>query len=154
MRPSSLRSGFPVVLLAATLLLFCAAPMLKAQGEVIWSGLVYATNSPAPQPPPAQLARCAAQLTRVFGYNQFELINEQQRHMEDRKERWLLPGKEFSLRVSGEREEGSEYLFRLELYRKDRLLVRTKARLGAESPIAFRGPLYDRGQLIIVLLVK
>jgi len=146
--------AFLIALLAGLFLAPGGGSRLEAGQEVIWSGLIYATNTPNPKPPPRELARYAAQLTRVFGYNQFELINEQHRRIDERKERWLLPGREFSLRVSGERESDNEYLFRLELYGKDRLLVRTKARLGPGSPIAFRGPLYDRGQLIIVLLVK
>jgi hypothetical protein len=126
----------------------------KDRAEVIWSALILATNEPQPKPAPPELARYKPRLEKIFGYNHFELLNAQTRVMDTPDERWLIPGKDFSMRVSSKEEARKRYLLQLQLYRDKTLLVETEAKLAPESPLFIRGPLYGRGQLIIVILVQ
>ncbi len=136
------------------LLLGWVAAMPLQAGEVVWTGLVYATNEPAPKAPPARLRPYSREIRKVFGYNQLVLLSEQRKRMSTDTERWLLPGKAFSLAVQSRAVGDGRYRLKLKLYQKRQLLVDTRARLARNSPIFVRGPLYGRGQLIVVVMVE
>lgn len=138
---------------AFTALLFTA--QLAAAGDAIWSALVLATNEPKPGSPSAELERFTPRLKNIFGYKHYELIGSHTEALEEsRGERWLIPSKIFSLRVSQEKSGKDTHLLDIELYQKDRTLVTTRARLGRDSPLFVRGPSFGTGQLLIVLSVK
>ena len=120
----------------------------------IWSGLVLATNEAHPKESSAELHKYKEKLANIFGYNHFELINSHAELMDDPYECWLVPSKDFSLRVGTHNNQEHIYQMKLELFQNARRLADFEARLGAESPLFIRGPMYARGQLIIVLLVK
>ena len=169
------RPHFPpatLALLLAAFLLCLAVPARAA--EVVWSGLVYATNQDAPAELPRGLPKeldgFATRLQRVFGYNHFELLSDHRELMDKKAEGWLLPGKGFYLRVDATEsatKSATEYpaksatesaaigfSMNLQLYQEKRLIVQTQATLARQSPIFVRGPQCENGQLIIVLLVK
>jgi hypothetical protein len=140
------------LLLAAVALIFRMEN--AAADDSVWSGLVLARNCDSPKAPPAELARFESRLRNVFGYNQFELLGRHREIMDDPRERWLIPGQDFSLRVAARENAPHNYLLGLQLFQGHRLLVETNARLGLQSPLFIRGPQYGDGQLIVVLLVK
>lgn len=122
--------------------------------EVIWSGLVLATNEAKPMAPPGELTRFAPGLRSVFGYNQIELIGSHLETIDDPAERWLIPSKRFCLRVTAKSSDRGTHLLTIQLFQDDKLLVETKAELNRKSPLFIRGPMYGNGQLIVVLAVK
>ncbi len=122
--------------------------------ESVWSGLVLATNEDSPKDPPVELAFLKSKLKNIFGYNQFQLIGDHTEVINDPDEHWLMPGNLFSLRVDSKSNSTPGYLVRLQLYQEKKMLVETEAKLGRQSPLLIRGPLYGNGQLIIILLVK
>ncbi|MEI6350425.1 MAG: hypothetical protein WCP06_04895 [Verrucomicrobiota bacterium] len=140
-------------LLFLAILCLAFGSIAKAE-DVVWSGLVYATNEETPQPVPRQLAGFSEKLRNVFGYNQLELLSEHREVMDDDKERWLLPGNGFCLKVDTRKNPGRGYLMNMQLFQDKRVLVQTEARLARKCPIFFRGPLCANGQLIIVLLIE
>lgn len=125
----------------------------SAAEDVVWSGLIYATNEKSPAPAPKELAPFGSKLQNVFGYNQFQLLSQHREIMDSQSEHWLIPGNEFNLRVDTQKAHG-KYLLNLQLYLEKRLLVQTEAKLARQSPLFLRGPLYADGQLIIVLVVE
>lgn len=133
---------------------FLAQPQPPAGQEVVWTGLVYATNEKQPAPNPKQLAGFGQKLENIFGYNQLQLLSEHREAMNDQTEHWLLPGRKFCLSVHSKNAPDRGYLLKLKLFQDKRLLVKTEAKLERQSPIFFRGPLCGKGQLIIVLLVE
>ena len=125
----------------------------QAATDTIWSALVLGTNSEQPKRIPQALEPYAPMLTRVFGYNAFEVIGQHSESIANSQAQWLLPSKHFFLRVASQRIKGSEHKLDLSLYQDKQLLVETTARLGTHSPLVIRGPLYGQGQLIILLVV-
>lgn len=150
-----MRSKAAFLLLAAALFALAAGPRTaRAAGPSIWSALVCATNEEHPKEAPPELRKFESKLKNVFGYNQFELVGQHTERMDDPAERWLIPSKDFSLHVTSQTAAGNGYVLKLEMFQEARPLAKFEARLGPQSPLFIRGPLYGRGQLIIVLLVK
>ena len=151
-----MRSFLPRLFLL--LVLACAGSVCQAgpAGEpAIWSGLLLATNEDHPKDSPPELRKYQEKLDNIFGYNQFELVGEQTRKMRDSAEHWLVPSKDFCLHVDTHAgPSGAAYRMKLELFEDTHLLAEFETRLGANSPLFIRGPLYAGGQLIIVLVVK
>ena len=131
-----------------------AAPLSgQAAEDVVWSALIYASTGSAPLPPPPEIAAYSQKLQHIFGYNQFQILNQHRELMESRSENWLIPGKGFYLHV-GAQKSRENYLLTLQLYQDQRLAVQTIALLAHRSPIFLRGPLSGDGQLIIVVAVE
>src|SRR5437773_1558397 len=68
-------------------------------GKKVWSGLVVATNSAKPRPAPAEVHRLDRTLQRTFGYNQFEVIGQSSKALQNGEANWLAVSKHFSLHV-------------------------------------------------------
>ncbi len=134
-------------------LLFALAPASRGM-DTIWSGIVLGTNvAPARELSP-EIARLHGQLKDVFGYNQFRLLREHTELMDSPVERWLLPGKFFSLRITSARKMDLGYRVHLKIFQQKTMLAETEANLGLRSPVFIRGPLFGRGQLIFILSVR
>jgi hypothetical protein len=136
-----------------------AAPTPALAGQdTIWSGVVIASNVASPKPPPPELREFAGRLTRVFGYNQFELFGSASKPVGDRSESWLVPSKNFWLGVNARRAMSKEarggYLLQIQLFQDKRPLVDTEAKLAPGSPLFIRGPMYGSAQMIIVLQIQ
>jgi hypothetical protein len=136
-------------------LLLCATSAFG--GEEIWSAMILASN-PAPgkepAPPPPELVPYAKRLTKVVGYEQFEILGSASKGMgKGEQERWLVPSPTFLLGAQA-RAEGGGYRIRLELYQEKRRLLQTEAQLGIASPLFISGPRHARGQLIIVFEIR
>jgi len=131
---------------------------LELQHDKIWSGVVLATQVSAPKPPPPELEEFASRLKRVFGYNQFELVGSATEVIDELSESWLVPSPLFPLSVMARHAPSKEthggYLLNLRLFQQDHPLVDTEAKLGPGSPLFIRGPLYGKGQIILVLQVQ
>ena len=131
---------------------------LPRNEDRIWSGLVLATNVPAPHDPPTELREFAARLKRIFGYNQFQLAGSAANVIDDDGEKWLVPSRNFSLSVRARRATSKEarggYLLNLQLFQNQRPLVDTEAKLAPGSPLFIRGPACGAGHLIIVLQIQ
>lgn len=127
---------------------------LRAADPAVWSALVLATNEEQPEATPPELQKFKQKLENVFGYNQFELIGQHTEIMDDPRERWFIPSKNFSLRAAAKAAPKGAYTMKLELFEDQRMLTRFDAHCGPQSPLFIRGPLYAGGQLIIILLVK
>ena len=140
-------------ILAALMILATSA----VGGEEIWSAMVLASNPPAgqaPAPAPEELAPYAKRLTKMLGYEQFEILGSASKGMgRSEQERWLVPSPTFLLGAQA-RPEGGGYRISLELYHEKRRLLQTEARLGIQSPLFICGPKHARGQLIIVFEIR
>lgn len=129
---------------------------LSKNSEAIWSGLVVATTEEHPKEIPPELKKYSEQLKNIFGYNQYELIGEHTELIDSLKEHWLIPSKEFSLKVDAQKAKkpGFHYRLKLDLYQDEKLIAKLDARLCGQNLLFIRGPYYGKGQLVIVLVVK
>jgi hypothetical protein len=123
----------------------------------IWSAVLIASNSPKPKDPPPELRALFPRLKRVFGYNQFELAGHDDAPLQDGSELKLTPCRAFWIdlkaRHASVKEARGGYLLNLRLLQDEKPIVDTVAIIAPESPLFFRGPMYARGQIIIVLQV-
>lgn len=124
-----------------------------AGGDVVWSGLVYASTVQNPAPPPLELTSFANKLHHIFGYNQLQLLGQHCQEMNRPVDQWLLPANQVSLLVNSQRKQFS-YQLDLQLFQGSRPAVRSIVLLSRQSPIFLKGPLYAEGQLIIVLAIQ
>jgi hypothetical protein len=124
----------------------------------IWSAVIIATNPATPKEPPTELREFAARLKRVFGYTQFELAGSATEEIDELTENWLVPNPIFPLSVRARRATSKEarggYLLNLQLFQEKHLVVDSEVKLAPGSPLFIRGPLYGKGQVIIVLQVQ
>lgn len=127
-----------------------------ATPDVLYGALILATRSDDPQPAelPMPLRPLAKQLG-VFGYNQFRMLGEKQAAVPTGTEDWLVPSRQFFLRVDTRNRlpEGNGYQLNLQLFQHDRPLPTVDCSLRRERPLFIRGPMVGTGQLIILLRV-
>lgn len=142
--------------LIVSLLAVCLAAFVSvAHGaDSVWSGIVFASNAAAASSPVPEIARLHGKLKDIFGYNQFDLLSHHLEKMDEPVERWMLPTKKFSIRVTSAKKADPGYLLHLQVYQGKELRAETEARLGMESPVFIRGPLCGKGQLIVILTVR
>jgi len=130
----------------------------KLKPDAIYSALVLATNvegtPPATPIATPELEPLVPRLKSIFGYNHFELVGSHTELMDNPDEHWLVPSKTFSLSIKSKREKNFSYLLNLQLFQDSKMLAGFDAKLGRECPILVRGPLYGKGQLIIVVIVR
>ncbi len=148
-----MRSRFLVCTALLLLPLFGLAATAGAS-ETVWSGLVMANNVPQPTPIPAELTHLEETLKRLFGYNQFQVIGSSRKVLKTGEEDWLARSKYFSLHVDSKSFSHSSYLFNLQLFQEQKLLLETDAKLSKRSPLVIKGPQVGDGQLVLLLLVE
>jgi len=128
------------------------------KNDRIWSAVILATNPDAPKEPPVELREFAPRLKRMFGYTQFELAGSATEEIDELTENWLLPSPIFPLSVTARRATSKEarggYLLNLKIFQQNRQVCTSEVKLAPNSPLFIRGPLYGKGQIIIVLQVQ
>ncbi len=142
-------------LLAALLTILTLATFVQADDKV-WSAVILATNAKRGEKPkevPAELAPYSAKLGRIFGCDQFEVLGSATKSMDGQNERWLVPSQNFWVGATALR-EGDGYRLKLEMFHDKRRIVETEAKLGPGSPLFIRGPMHERGQLIVVFEIR
>lgn len=139
----------------AVLLMLAVASVAVADDKV-WCGVILASTpkkGEAAKAPPPELAAYVKQLRKVFNYEQFEIIGAATKSMDNQTERWLVPTQNFWVGAHATR-LADGYQLKLDFYHDKRRLVETEAKLGVGSPIFVRGPVGERGQIILVFEVR
>ncbi|MEO6873018.1 MAG: hypothetical protein ABI233_12485 [Chthoniobacterales bacterium] len=122
--------------------------------ENVWSGLVIATNTAKPEPPPPEMRRFAETLRQTFGYKQFSLIGQSRKTLNSGEENWLARSKHFSLHVDARGATKDGYRLKLTLFQDRHVLLETDATLKKSSPLVIKGPQVGAGQLLLLLIVQ
>jgi hypothetical protein len=126
----------------------------RRAGKQVWSGLVMATNESRPRPAPAEVRRLDGTLRRTFGYNQFDIIGQSHRALQNGESSWLAVSKHFSLRVDPRGVTSDGYRVNLQLFQDRELLLETDATLSKSGPLVIKGPQIGAGQLLLLLVVQ
>ena len=140
--------------LLVALLLLGGLLSARADGDRIWSALVLATKETPAKPVPEKLSQFAPTIEKVFGYNSLYLLGEKKRDLVSGTEEWLVPSKEFFVKVQSLERQPTFYRLRVELYRDKDLLVTTEVKLAKDAPLYIRGPQWGGGQLVFLLEVQ
>ena len=144
---------FVAQVFCVVLVLMAGAIPARAEGDTLYGALVMATNAEHPVPIPEELRAQAASLHTVFGYNEFRVLGQKRKTVTKGTEDWLVPSRQFFLRVDTKNPVPGGYALGLELLKDDRVIVEAEVRLSRERPLFIRGPFVGQGQLIIVLMV-
>ena len=128
-------------------------PAARAEGDMLYGALIMATKVEHPTSPPEELHTQAANLQAVFGYNQFRLLGQKREVVTKGTEDWLVPSKQFFLRVDTKNPVPDGYALGLELKREDHVIVSADVNLNRKRPLYIRGPFVGEGQLLILLMV-
>jgi hypothetical protein len=102
----------------------------------------------------AEVGRLDGTLRRTFGYNQFEIIGQSHRALQNGESSWLAVSKHFSLRVDPRGVTSDGYRVNLQLFQDRQLLLETDATLSKSSPLVIKGPQIGAGQLLLLLVVQ
>lgn len=132
---------------------FALPSSAKAQGETLYGALIMATNADHPAPPPEELRTQAGNLHAVFGYNEFRVLGRKRELVTKGTEDWLVPSRQFFLRVDTKNPIAGGYALGVELLKDDRVIVGANVKLNRERPLFINGPFVGQGQLIILLMV-
>jgi len=122
--------------------------------QMVWSGLVIATNVAQPEAVPPELNRFQNTLRELFGYNHFKVIGQSRTTLVSGSEDWLASSKYFSLHVDSKGETSAGYLLTLKLFQEKNVLLETEAKLSKSSPLVIKGPQVGDGQLLLLLVVQ
>lgn len=145
---------FIVLLLAASAWGMVTSPRANAgDQDVLYGALIMATNAEKPAPPPEELRTQETNLKAVFGYNQFRILGQKRETVATGTEDWLVPSRQFFLRVDTKSPVQNGYALGLQLRRDDHVLVAADVKLSRERPLYIRGPFVGEGQLLILLMV-
>jgi opacity protein-like surface antigen len=147
------RSRF-LTLTAAIVALALAGTSSAQAAESVWSGLVIANNVPEPTPIPAELHGLEGTLKGLFGYNQFQVIGQSRKTLKTGEEDWLAKSKYFSLHVDSKAAKQNSYVLDLQLFKEDKLLLQTEAKLSKSSPLVIKGPQIGDGQLVLLVVIE
>src|SRR5947207_2058152 len=122
-----------LLFIAAGLALFCATLSSawggQRAGQMVWSGLVVATNAPRPMMASPEMHRLDRTLRHTFGYNQFEVIGQSRKALRSGEENWLAASKHFSLHVDARGARRDGYRVNLQLFQDRAVLLETDATL-------------------------
>jgi hypothetical protein len=143
-----------ILLLGVSLALMWASAAATQGSQIVWSGLVIATNVPQPDKAPTELSRMEETLKELFGYNQFKVIGQSRATLVTGSEDWLASSKYFSLHVDSKGGTDAGYLLNLKLFQEKNLLLETDAKLSKASPLVIKGPQVGDGQLLLLLVVQ
>lgn len=143
-----------LLVIAAGLALFCAMLTTARAGEMVWSGLVVATNVGRPMMPSPEMHHLHRTLQHTFGYNQFEVIGQSRKALQTGEENWLAASKHFSLHVDARGASRDGYRVNLQLFQDRQVLLETDATLSRSSPLVIKGPQIGAGQLLLLLVVQ
>ncbi len=124
-----------------------------ASRDVLYGALVLATKSEHPQPTPEALKAQADNLQKIFGYNEFHLLGEKKKAVNTGQEDWLVPSRQFILRVDTKNAIIDGYALALQLLEEDRVIVEANVKLKHDHPLFIRGPFVGDGQILILLTV-
>lgn len=134
--------------------LLCAASLACATAsDRVWGALLCATNKVSPEVPES-LACCMPAIQETFGYNSVRILGEKRARIQPGTTDWLIPSKEFFLKLNFQDRKETAYPVQVELYHKKKRILSAKVELGRDAPLYIKGPVWGKGQLIIVLAVR
>ncbi len=119
----------------------------------MWGCLLYASNEPGEAVFPARLSRYGKRLEVETGFSHLQTLGENQTQ--------LTPGRAGALAFPGNlrvavnsvtHDDAGQMLVALQLFRDDKELLLTQAKLSHGSPLFIRGPAWRQGELIIAVI--
>ncbi len=122
--------------------------------DKIWTGLVLATTEEPPKEPTEDLLPFVDEIREIFGYNTYYLLRQKKKKIVEGTEEWVVPTKQFYLKLRCTERTETSYRVTLELYADDRFILTSDVELARDAPLFIRGPQWGKGRLIFVMEVR
>ncbi len=152
MRPEGNTSMFKY-LTTYILCFFLLGQAVSAQEFV--AELLYCFNSPPQKKKSERISKeTLAQIEKTFGYKYACIAQEARSPLDKRKSDFPPLGKDFSLQIEQLGSEAGVYKLRVNFWHKDKSVVETVVDFEKNTPLYIKGPLYDRGLLVLVIRVE
>jgi hypothetical protein len=122
--------------------------------DKLWACLLFASNEKMSRDVPAWLRNYNERLEKLVGYTGVRSLGQ--------NEVTLQPGRPAVINLRGNmriqlnnwvREGNGRFLVTIKLFRRDRALIETQARISRGSPLFFRGPVWRNGRLIVAVVI-
>lgn len=122
--------------------------------DKLWACLLFASNEKMSRDVPAWLKNYNERLEKLVGYTGVRSLGQ--------NEVTLQPGRPAVINLRGTlriqlnnwvREGNGRFLVTIKLFRRDRPLIETQARISRGSPLFFRGPVWRNGRLIVAVVI-
>ena len=122
--------------------------------DKLWACLLFASNEKMSRDVPAWLKNYNERLEKLVGYTGVRSLGQ--------NEVALQPGRPAVINLRGNmriqlnnwvREGNGRFLVTIKLFRRDRALIETQARISRGSPLFFRGPVWRNGRLIVAVVI-
>jgi len=117
--------------------------------ERVSVALYLAENAPPPTEASLAPEKLSHRLRQVFGFKHYELLKEETINLKSHWQQWVLPRKDFFIRL--EPLPGEVPLLEYELYKDGFIVAKGKYRPGEGTPLFINGPDFKQGRLIFVL---
>lgn len=130
-----------------------------ATDGVVWGALVFATNGEAPEVAMPEdrerFEQVKPRLARAFDFASFHLLGQHTQEIFSAYESWVVPSEDLFLRIDSKGPaEGGGINLHLQVWQRQRVLVKTDAVLRPDSPLFIRGPNWRGGALIFVVVTE
>lgn len=141
------------LLLAVVGMFLSMAPDSHArERDRIWSGILFGSNQPSPALPPP-IEQLAPKLRTLFGYRYYQLLGQTTQTIREDKESWLVPSRDFFLKVDNFKPAKKGYRMKVTLFQERRQVMQAVVKLR-DGPLVIRGPAWGNGTVIIMLAAK
>ncbi|MEZ5301366.1 MAG: hypothetical protein R3F11_12040 [Verrucomicrobiales bacterium] len=112
------------------------------------------TDKAADPPNPETFKAMEERLKKAYEGKEFSLLGEHTQNVFKAYETWVVPSKEVFLRVDSKGPaEGGGLKLNVQLWRGEKVLVKTDADLKPNSPLVLAGPKWRGGRLLFVLML-
>lgn len=142
----------------ARLLLILTAVWISlgtVQAQDFFARLVYAYNHPSPEHNDERLdVRTREKLKKVFGYQHYRVLHEAASPLARIKSDFPPLGPDFSLSIEQLERRQDRFKLKINFFHKEKSLVSSKFDFSEDAPLFIKGPPYDQGTLVLVILMK
>ncbi|MDZ4743768.1 MAG: hypothetical protein SGI98_10170 [Verrucomicrobiota bacterium] len=116
--------------------------------------LVYCFNEPPAQKEDSRISKAVmATIDKTFGYRYARVAQQATSPLQKTKSDFPPLGKDFSLKIEQLEHKGDIYKLRVNFWHKDKSIVETVVNFERGTPLYIKGPLYDKGLLLLVIQV-
>ncbi|MCE0482741.1 MAG: hypothetical protein LV479_00720 [Methylacidiphilales bacterium] len=120
--------------------------------EKVWVGLYLAENAPPEAGTTAAPEKLRESLREVFGFKNYVLIKSGEIKLRDRWEHWVVPRKDFFIRVEPlPWQPGEQEVIDYEIYKDGFIVAKGQYEPHQDTPLFINGPDFKKGRFVFVL---
>ncbi len=124
------------------------------QGVMVWGALVRATKEPVTTEESGLDSKLERRLKKAFPHPGFQLLGEHSQTVHHEVATFIVPSEEFYFKVDSRGRVAHGLALHLQLWRREKVLVKSDVILRTGSPLILTGPVWGDDQLYLVLRLE